>query len=65
MNVPSGCRFHPRRPETMPDCRSVEPALTAVGKGRRVACHLHASQGVVTTAYRSVNRTASACASTG
>jgi oligopeptide transport system ATP-binding protein len=43
LNPPSGCRFHPRCPKAMDKCRSVDPALTDLGAGRAVACHLHAS----------------------
>jgi len=37
---PSGCRFHPRCPQTMPVCRKAMPALRDVGGNRAVACHL-------------------------
>jgi peptide/nickel transport system ATP-binding protein len=36
---PPGCRFHPRCPIAMDVCRTVAPALVALGDGRRVACH--------------------------
>jgi oligopeptide transport system ATP-binding protein len=42
LNPPSGCRFHPRCPKAMEKCRNVAPALTDLGAGRAVACHLHA-----------------------
>jgi hypothetical protein len=29
----------------MEKCKSVEPALTDLGDGRAVACHLHAAAG--------------------
>jgi peptide/nickel transport system ATP-binding protein len=38
---PSGCRFHPRCPEVMPHCLTVEPDLYAVG-GAQVRCLLYA-----------------------
>jgi oligopeptide transport system ATP-binding protein len=41
MRPPSGCRFHPRCPQAMSVCREQDPALTAMGEGRAVACHLH------------------------
>lgn len=41
LNPPSGCHFHPRCPEAMPVCSRLEPALTALGDGQKVACHLH------------------------
>ena len=40
---PSGCRFHPRCPKAMEKCKTVAPALTDLGAGRAVACHLHAT----------------------
>jgi len=39
LNPPSGCRFHPRCDQTDADCREVEPCLTEVKPGHRVACH--------------------------
>ena len=38
---PSGCRFHPRCPRAMEQCRTVEPAWQAVKPGRFTACHLY------------------------
>ncbi|MCS7364559.1 MAG: ABC transporter ATP-binding protein [archaeon GB-1867-035] len=40
VNIPSGCRFHPRCPYVMDVCRRVEPNLIDVGGGHLVACHL-------------------------
>jgi peptide/nickel transport system ATP-binding protein len=40
---PSGCRFHPRCPDVMSMCASVEPKNRAVGEGHVVACHLYDS----------------------
>jgi peptide/nickel transport system ATP-binding protein len=37
---PSGCRFHPRCPFVMDQCRTDEPELIAIRPGHRVACHL-------------------------
>jgi oligopeptide transport system ATP-binding protein len=45
LKPPSGCRFHPRCPKAMEKCRTVDPALTMLGAGRAVACHLHAAPG--------------------
>jgi oligopeptide/dipeptide ABC transporter ATP-binding protein len=39
LNPPSGCRFHPRCPQSMPRCAQQVPALAPVD-GRLVACHL-------------------------
>jgi oligopeptide/dipeptide ABC transporter ATP-binding protein len=38
LNIPSGCRFHPRCPFATERCRSIEPPLTFV-EGRYSACH--------------------------
>lgn len=37
---PSGCRFHPRCPYVMDECRTVVPDLVSVKERHRVACHL-------------------------
>jgi oligopeptide/dipeptide ABC transporter ATP-binding protein len=39
MNIPQGCRFHPRCPAALPHCRTTPPPLTPSGDGRLVACH--------------------------
>ena len=41
---PSGCRFHPRCPEVMPQCLTREPPLFAVGDAN-VRCLLYAEEG--------------------
>ena len=40
LNVPRGCRFHPRCPIAEARCRTDPPELRALGPGHRVACHL-------------------------
>jgi oligopeptide/dipeptide ABC transporter ATP-binding protein len=40
IDPPSGCRFHPRCPQAMPQCARHEPPLAAAGS-RLVACHLY------------------------
>ncbi len=40
MNVPPGCRFHPRCPLARALCREAEPPLRELAPGHRVACHL-------------------------
>jgi peptide/nickel transport system ATP-binding protein len=39
-NPPSGCRFHPRCPFVMDQCRTVDPEMIPLSGGHRVACHL-------------------------
>ena len=41
INVPRGCRFHPRCPAAFDRCPLVDPALAQVGPGHEVACLLH------------------------
>ncbi len=38
-NPPSGCRFHPRCPLAMNQCRSLDPTMIDLRPGHRVACH--------------------------
>jgi oligopeptide/dipeptide ABC transporter ATP-binding protein len=42
VRIPPGCRFHPRCPVAIDDCREIDPALEAHGDGRghRAACIL-------------------------
>ena len=41
MSPPTGCRFHPRCPRAMPQCRDEEPEWREVRSGRFTACHLY------------------------
>ncbi len=41
LNPPSGCLFHPRCPQAMPQCSTAAPELRQVAPGRWVACHLY------------------------
>jgi len=41
VNVPTGCYFHPRCPNAMPHCATIEPAWREVAPGHSVACHLY------------------------
>ncbi len=41
INIPSGCRFHPRCPKAFGKCPLEEPVLTDVEKDHFVACHLY------------------------
>lgn len=38
INLPSGCRFHPRCPIAQPHCRQIDPQLRPVPAGHDVAC---------------------------
>nr|MBF0684945.1 ATP-binding cassette domain-containing protein [Pseudomonas sp.] len=40
MDLPTGCAFHPRCPAATSHCRAAAPALAALGRTRKVACHL-------------------------
>jgi len=40
LNVPAGCRFHPRCPNKKSICSAQEPSLISVGSNHWVACHL-------------------------
>ncbi|MBI4558909.1 MAG: dipeptide ABC transporter ATP-binding protein [Candidatus Hydrogenedentes bacterium] len=56
---PSGCHFHPRCPDTTPDCSAREQYLTAVNPGHWVACHVHVPRPGVDIANRDLKHTAS------
>jgi oligopeptide/dipeptide ABC transporter ATP-binding protein len=38
IDLPAGCRFHPRCPEAVPECRETDPQLRPVGPAHQVAC---------------------------
>ena len=40
IDLPPGCRFHPRCPKAEKICRKEEPELKLLGDGRQVACYL-------------------------
>ena len=39
VDLPKGCRFHPRCPNVKPKCSEEEPELRELGKDQFVACH--------------------------
>lgn len=41
INIPPGCRFHPRCPKAFDKCPIEEPVLVNVAKHHLVACHLY------------------------
>ena len=41
VQVPSGCRFHPRCTKVMPECSVVAPSVTTLDSGNQVRCLLH------------------------
>ncbi len=40
INLPTGCRFHPRCPVAIPECSQVEPQLEDLGEDHQAACLL-------------------------
>ncbi|MEO6940980.1 MAG: oligopeptide/dipeptide ABC transporter ATP-binding protein [Candidatus Kapaibacterium sp.] len=42
-NVPSGCYFHPRCPQVLPECPSIHPLLEPISEGHEVRCILYAT----------------------
>ena len=41
IDIPSGCRFHPRCPYAWERCAQEQPQLQEIAPGHRAACHLH------------------------
>jgi peptide/nickel transport system ATP-binding protein len=41
IDLPSGCRFHPRCPEAITRCKEIDPQLYQVGQNHEAACILH------------------------
>lgn len=44
IDLPTGCRFHPRCPVAIPDCSKVEPQLEDLGDNHQTACLLAGQQ---------------------
>lgn len=45
---PPACRFHPRCPDAMVVCASLDPVEQSLGAGRRVLCWLHGPEEFIT-----------------
>jgi peptide/nickel transport system ATP-binding protein len=41
INPPSGCHFHPRCPQAMPECRQTYPGASALSATHTTRCHLY------------------------
>ena len=39
LNIPSGCRFHPRCPKAQDICRRIDPPVSETAGGHLAACH--------------------------
>jgi len=40
VDLPPGCRFHPRCPAATPRCQEIDPGLVSLGEGHQAACLL-------------------------
>jgi oligopeptide/dipeptide ABC transporter ATP-binding protein len=45
INPPPGCRFHPRCPQAMEQCREQSPQLSPIHADHQVACYLYTDAG--------------------
>jgi peptide/nickel transport system ATP-binding protein len=41
INPPPGCRFHPRCPYAMDQCKKEKPKLTEISEEHEVTCYLY------------------------
>ena len=46
IDLPSGCRFHPRCPDAIADCARILPLATEIAPGHIVSCIRQGSEGV-------------------
>ncbi|MCF7701240.1 ABC transporter ATP-binding protein [Loktanella sp. M215] len=60
IDLPTGCRFHPRCPHATEVCSTTRPALTAAGPDRWAACHHAATLSL--QGYAATGQTRSAAA---
>lgn len=57
INIPTGCRFHPRCPKVMPHCSKLEPQLQEAEPGHWVACHLYGDKNGAAAPKENANAT--------
>lgn len=55
LDIPNGCRFHPRCPVAIEMCKSVEPILVANETKNSVMCHLFSSDRQIRAATASTS----------
>lgn len=49
VHPPAGCHFHPRCPETMPECRLAYPEPVRLSRTRTVSCLLYRASKVASS----------------
>jgi oligopeptide/dipeptide ABC transporter ATP-binding protein len=59
IDVPAGCRFHPRCWMAEEVCRTVDPPLYAFSASQRAACHVTAAQEGLTSAKEGIREATS------
>jgi len=45
IEIPTGCRFHPRCPYSMDICTEVDPPISEISLGHSLSCHLYLKNG--------------------
>jgi oligopeptide/dipeptide ABC transporter ATP-binding protein len=41
IDLPTGCRFHPRCPSIKPECKEIDPATVKISEDHQVSCLLY------------------------
>jgi oligopeptide/dipeptide ABC transporter ATP-binding protein len=59
IDVPAGCRFHPRCWMAEEVCRTVDPPLYTFSAAQRAACHVTAAQENLTSAKEGIREATS------
>ena len=59
IDVPAGCRFHPRCWMAEEVCRTVDPPLYAFSASQRAACHVTAAQEGLTSTKEGIREATS------